>query len=37
MPRSLKCLSAQVIKCTFPKEYYEFELPKILTEFTFLH
>lgn len=37
MPRSLKCLSASVLKSRFPKKYYDDQLPQILVKFTNLH
>ncbi|CAI6366920.1 unnamed protein product [Macrosiphum euphorbiae] len=37
MPRSLKCLSASVLKYRCPKKYYRNQLPKTLVQFTNLH
>ncbi|CAH1711998.1 protein fem-1 homolog B [Aphis gossypii] len=37
IPRSLKCLSASVLRYRCPKKYYRDQLPKKLVQFTNLH
>ncbi|XP_026811034.1 protein fem-1 homolog B-like [Rhopalosiphum maidis] len=37
VPRSLKCLSASVLRYRCPKKYYRDQLPTILVQFTNLH